>query len=202
MKKSIVNLFVLISVSLITGCSSHESRVRHAVRTQLFHYPASTLTDIYKSFFQDEFGPGHILGDTAKAREYFNQEVKDMQSVGNHMAEPCGTGRNFYRVPMDLVKDGVVSDTAYFEAFIKSAGSFRQPDIDSWKKDWARILQVVINMHLELPHFGADRKAIDTMLAKGDYMVHHSQAYTGNYDPHYRIMSKQQWRWLKKQFRH
>lgn len=38
-----------------------EDLIRAAVERQITMYPNSTLRDIYKNFFQDRFGPGHIM---------------------------------------------------------------------------------------------------------------------------------------------
>jgi hypothetical protein len=39
------------------------------------------------------------------------------------------------------------------------------------------------------------------MLDSGEYVVHHSRAYTEAYDPHYRIMSKAAWDKLNSKLR-
>ena len=49
-------------------------RFRAAGIALLDRYPLSTLADLYKSFFQDEFGPGHLLADEAGALSYLDRE--------------------------------------------------------------------------------------------------------------------------------
>ena len=58
---------------LLTSCLTlkHE-QIRRAVERQLRMYPKSTLQDLYKNFFQDYFGPGHIVSDTLSAGAYLN----------------------------------------------------------------------------------------------------------------------------------
>ena len=94
------------------------------------------MQDIYKSFFQDEFGPGHLAPDSAGAAQYLAYELSEMSSRGNYNPEPCGTGRNFYRVPLDLVKDSFVSSADLLDAFLESASGFKEPEIDAWKVKW------------------------------------------------------------------
>jgi hypothetical protein len=182
------------------GCQQPENEIARAVKSQLQRYPESGLQDIYKSFFQDEYGPGHLLSDTAGAWQYLEYELSEMTSSVNHMAEPCGKGKNFYRVPLDLVKDGMISDTSLFSAFIESAASFRLPDIESWKKKWEEILVVIESMNLDLPNFDEDKKALADMLSHGETAVHHSQRYEELYKPHYRILGKEQWKRLTLNF--
>jgi hypothetical protein len=191
---------VFLTILVFQGCSQSENEIPRAVKNQLQRYPESSLQDIYKSFFQDEFGPGHLLSDTAGAREYLEYELFEMSSSGNRLAEPCGSGKNFYRIPLDLVKDSIISDSIFFRAFIESAASFKLPDIETWKKKWAKILVVVESMNLDLPNFEQDKKALTDMLSRGETAVHHSQRYEELYMPHYRIMGREQWERLTLNF--
>lgn len=164
---------------------------------QLKSYPESTLQDIYKSFFQDEFGPGHLLNNLDHAREYFDMELEDMVSRGRHESEAVGLGKNFVRVPMDLVKDDLIKDEDFFAAFIESSKDFKKPDLVYWKQRWELIEGVVEKMGLQLPDFDRDKQALRKMLDQGETMVHHSDRYNMAYDPHYRIMSLSMWEQLR-----
>jgi hypothetical protein len=188
---------IYLTIFALQGCHQPDNEIRQAVINQLQRYPESTLQDIYKSFFQDEFGPGHLLSDTAGAREYLEYELSQMTSSGNYMAEPCGTGKNFYRVPLDLVKDGKVPFDRFFEVFMESAASFKIPDIESWKKKWNEILVVIEGMNLKIPNFDEDRNALKDMLNQGETAVHHSRKYEELYKPHYRIIGCEQWELLQ-----
>ena len=48
--------------------------VERVVKWQLENYPELRLTDLYKNFFQDKFGPGHMVADTASAGAYIRRE--------------------------------------------------------------------------------------------------------------------------------
>jgi hypothetical protein len=170
--------------------SGHNAKISQAISEHLQAYPHSTLIDLYKSFFQDEFGPGHLLHDTTAARDYFIMELETMISKGRNEAEPCGMGSNFVRVPMDIVKDGHIDKEKYFKAFLESSIEFASPDINEWRKKWNEILEVLEEMRLEIPGFYEDKARIEKMLETGKTMVHHSQLYRDHYDPHYRIMTK------------
>lgn len=52
-----------------------EWRIEVAVRRQMERYPESRLIDYYKNFFQDKFGPGHMVRDTASAGAYLRREL-------------------------------------------------------------------------------------------------------------------------------
>ncbi|MDX9906333.1 MAG: hypothetical protein RBS55_07075 [Bacteroidales bacterium] len=193
--------FGIISISLIvtgfTACRNPDKqRISRSVSALLEKYPAATLQDIYKSFFQDEFGPGHLLEDTAAARKYLAYEMANMTSRGNYTAEPCGAGLNFYRVPLDLVKDEKISFNEYLTAFLESGSSFRIPETGEWKAKWGMIVLEIESMNLEIKNFESDKKNLSKMLDEGETTVHHSESYSLAYDPHYRIMSRVQCEWL------
>ena len=164
-----------------------KTTVLNAVREQLELYPKSTLKDIYKSFFQDEFGPGHLLKDPVETRIYFEQELEVMQSQGRTDVEPCGTGEKFCRVPMDLIKDGYINKEDYFSAFLIGASEFETPHIDSWKKKWNIILAILKPLNERIIDFGKDSSVIYEALESGHYVMHHSKQYCRYYNPHYRI---------------
>lgn len=181
-----------------SACRYSESQaISRAVSMQLERYPASTLQDIYKSFFQDEFGPGHLLEDTAGARKYLEIELAEMTSAGNYTIEPCGAGERFYRVPLDLVKDGRISREAFFMAFLAGAEAFTVPDVKDWSDKWETIVSEIEKMDVSIRNFEEDKESLRLMLRRGDYVVHHSRIYSESYDPHYRIMGKVQWERLE-----
>lgn len=184
---------ILLVISFMTSvlcCQPNDNEIQQAVNNQLEMYPESTLQDIYKSFFQDEFGPGHLLDDTDAARKYLKYELSQMVSKGNYEAELCGTGRNFFRVPLDLVKDGKISKEKFLDAFVKSAASFKVPNIDDWRDKWEKIVTEIETMDLKIRNFNEDKRALSEMLNRGEAVAHHSKIYSERYTPHYRIISR------------
>ena len=60
-------------------CSrSHACRqmIMAAIGQQMADYPESTLKDIYKNFFQDAFGPGHLMSGDADAEERMKEYLR------------------------------------------------------------------------------------------------------------------------------
>src|SRR5512145_1773561 len=145
MRKHILRYSILLTTLIFGGCQPKDKEIAIAVQSQLQVYPNSTLTDIYKSFFQDRFGPGHLVEDTASARAYFDAELAEMTSRGRYHAEPCGAGKQFYRVSLDLVKDGRVGAEVFFRTFMEGAKSFRSPgildpgEVEAWKNEWRTV---------------------------------------------------------------
>ena len=77
MRKLLLILALACSFSLF-GQSIDTIAMRSSIERQLTTYPESTLQDIYKSFYQEHFGPGHIISDTASARRYLMSELSEM----------------------------------------------------------------------------------------------------------------------------
>lgn len=154
--------------------------------------PHFRLIDLYKSFFQDLFGPGHLLGDPSRTLIYLEEELAAMQSTKRYVAEPCGLGENFCRVPLDLVLDNVVSKERYIAHFIASAHSYSLPSIERWASQWNLIFQEVSKSKSMIDHFDEDVLRIEALLGSGRYVAHHSDEYRETYKPHYRIFSLQE----------
>ena len=174
-----------------TSNNGFDQKVKSSVEQQLKQYPLSTLQDLYKSFFQDKFGPGHIIADTSAARRYLNSELDSFETSDNPELEPTGWEHNFYRINLSVIKKGNVPYDVFFDAFVESVNSIKQPPIDEWKTEWDAIEKIISSMSLSLPGYDTDKKAIDSLLNAGKYMMHHSQAYGEAYQPHYRIVSRE-----------
>lgn len=191
----------VVIILLLCGCAQKSgNEIRLAVRDQLKQYPESTLIDIYKSFFQDEFGPGHMMEDTAMARQYLDYELAEITSRGNHHIDPCGTGKNFYRVPLDLIRDDIIPKQEFLQAFFESGKTFQIPDVGIWSEKWQEIQQEIDSMHLEINDYDSDKVAIKAMLDSGEAVVHHSRRYATAYNPSYRIFAKSQWEIIQNKY--
>lgn len=111
--KTIGTILSICAIMIISGRALPQGVYHDVIRKMLREYPQSTLQDIYKSFFQDRFGPGHLVADTAAARKYLRTEIEKMETSSLPYYEPAGAGKNFYRVNLSLVKEGVVSEDIF-----------------------------------------------------------------------------------------
>jgi hypothetical protein len=167
-----------------------ENAVRQAVSRQMDAYPKSTLKDIYKLFFQDRYGPGHIINDTAAAGRYLLDELNSYSTITGEIAEPTGWQHNFYRVNLSVIKNELIPYELFFDAFIRSVNEIEPVPVEEWKKEWSRIEKTVKSMALPLPDYEKDCREIENRLQEGKYAGHHSEAYNEAYTPHYRIISR------------
>ena len=166
------------------------ANVRSAVERMMADYPHSTLQDIYKSFFQDNFGPGHAVPDSAQAASWLRGELAKVERLDVQLYEPTGYNGNYYRVSLAAVVGGKVQPNALLSAFLRSVRAVQPSEVDAWAREWEQIENVISKMELALPGYEADAAAIKDMLSKGHYAVHHSRLYNEHYAPHYRIIAK------------
>ena len=186
-------LLTFMIISLAFSCAENqnfETAVHKSVERQIRTYPRSTLKDLYKSFFQDRFGPGHIINDRNAARSYLLRELTSYSEPSGEMYEPTGWQHNFYRVNLDAVKAGFVSSEILLDALIRSANAVKPVTVEEWREEWARIETVIRSMNLSIPDYESDLADINSRLKEGNYVGHHSEAYGNAYDPHYRIIDR------------
>ena len=187
-------LTLALALLMAAGCSSVENEaIEAAIARQVEMYPASTLQDIYKSFYQEQFGPGHIIEDEYSAAAYFHQEtsLSTEEPYGGYLYEPTGVEGDYYRVNLYAVKSGILPQEVLLSAFLRSARPVTPEGIKTWKKRWRKVVKVASEFNL--PGYEADKKALDEILSSDtpDKAVHHSDAYNAAYDPHYRIVEKE-----------
>lgn len=161
-----------------------------SINTMMIDYPESTLLDIYKSAFQNRYGPGHIVADTARAKNYLDWELDQPVRHINPLYEPTLPDGCFYRVNLSVITDSIIPYSVFFEAFLDSVHDIEMPDITKWAEDWAIILDVINSMGLVLPDYDVDVSSINERLIQGIYAGEHSQRFVDAYDPHYRIIRK------------
>ena len=153
-------------------------------------YPKSTLQDLYKNFFQDYFGPGHIVSDTLSAGAYLNIELESTEYMTGAYYEPTGYNGNFFRVNLSVIKDGFMSRDAFFDAFLRSVSDIKIITIEEWKKEWKKIDLFIHSMDLSLANYVKEREEIFLLLDQDKYVMHHSEQFSAEYDPHYRIIKR------------
>lgn len=165
--------------------------VKTAVERIMADYPVSTLQDIYKSFFQDKFGPEHIISDTIAARKYLLSELNRTDIDSIVVLEPTGIKGNYIRVGLGAIKSGKVDVSAFLSAFIRSANVADKSVVEQWAGEWAEAVEQIDEMNLNLENYEADKEAISQILQQGRYVMHHSSQYRETYNPHYRIIAKE-----------
>ena len=173
------------------GTSQTEAAIRTAVERQLADYPHSTLRDLYKNFFQDRFGPGHIVADTAAAGRYLRAELAAADSLPGADFEPTGYEGRYVRVNLSVIRDGRIDYDRYFDAFVRSVNQIEPPTAEAWRREWRQIDGVIRSMGITLENAAEDRRQIEEALEQGHFAIHHSRLFNEHYTPHYRIIERE-----------
>lgn len=183
--------FVAGGVGVSGFAQSPSDSIRLAYERLMTKYPLSEQRDIYKNFFQDYFGPGHIVADTASAANYLRHELEYADESSCPLYEPTGYKGNFVRVSLQVIKDGLVPFDTYLNAFVRSVNGIHAPTIDEWKAEWTKINNVIKSTGKLPANYAEDNLKIDSLLASGQYAFHHSRIYNEAYHPHYRIIARE-----------
>jgi hypothetical protein len=187
MRKLLLILALACSFSLF-GQSIDTVAVRSAIERQLATYPESTLQDIYKSFYQEHFGPGHIISDMASARRYLMRELSEMGETESPYFEPTGSQGYYIRIYLSAVADSLITAERLLDAFIRSANLWQEPAA-SWLDKWEAIVSIIQTNKMEIGNFETDLPLL-TEAARNNKAVHHSSRYNEAYHPHYRIVER------------
>ena len=162
--------------------------MRSAIERQMTTYPESTLQDIYKSFYQEHFGPGHIISDTASARRYLVRELSEMGKIQSPYFETTGSQGDYVRVYLSAVSDSLITAEQLLDAFVRSANLWQEPTV-SWMEKWEAIVSIIQANKMKIEGFETDLPLL-TEAARNNQAVHHSRRYNEAYHPHYRIVER------------
>jgi hypothetical protein len=183
-------LFILPILFFMSSCKyADDKNLSYIVKQEIDRYPDQRLVDIYKTFFQGFFGPAHLITDFNEALQYTKQEISEANGFEDYDYQPLPPDGKYVRANLKLVKDGKVSIEDFTNAFVKSARPVSPKDIEQWKKIWPRILAEIEKQKPQMKKFAEDKEYINSLLAKNEYVVHHSEEFIMKYKPHYRVMS-------------
>ena len=159
---------------------------------QIKNHPNQTLQDVYKSCYQDEYGPGHLISNESSAINSLLQEINTIEKDYTPVTlfEQTGIYGNYLRVDLTLVRNGIIPFFVLFRALTISATIGGQKSDENWSTIWSEIVEGIKREGLKFEHFEEDLANLDTISKSEDKVVHHSEMYENVYHPHYRIIEK------------
>jgi len=184
---------VLMIILTLTACQQNNyetEAIKRAVTVQMETWPSSRLQDLYKSFFQDRFGPGHIIANRQSAKDYITSEWAEADTLMGPVAFPCGWEGNYVRVNLSVLANNQITIDELTDALMASAKPVEAADVEKWKEEWSNIFNIIVANYPNIPEIQEDKAKIDSLLAAGEYVYHHSQIYERTYHPHYRIIDQ------------
>lgn len=187
---------IVFPLFLFLGCQPSSEKT--AIERQLRDYPESRVLDIYKSFCQDNLGPGHLIPNPQSAKNYLKSELEtfreDLDSARYDapgiMYYPVGDKGNYVRVDLSVVLDGLVDQEVYLDAFVRSANEGKRLTEEQWVAKWKEIEKIIRKDFPTIPNSKEDLEMIGSHIDKGELILHHSEAFSKAYNPHYRIIAR------------
>lgn len=150
-------------------------------------YPEAEVQDLYKTLFQEHFGPGHIIANRDAALEMLLSEIESMpDGESEEITEYCGPDAAMLRINLrPALRDGLTPDTIV-SMMLESMREIH-PDTLAFLEHWDHLLECSSQGRLpwksdEFEHFeaGLDPSGVEVM--------HHSPRFMRNYSPAYRIV--------------
>ena len=143
MKKLLVMCMAMMAMGFAACSEDAESKqIENAVKALVSQYPEATLQDVYKSFYQERFGPGHMIPNVENARNYLMSEMEQASENSGAYYEPTGSEGKYIRVYLNAVADGKISAEQLLDAFVESANNV-EPRSDKWADQWSKIVNVI-----------------------------------------------------------
>jgi hypothetical protein len=151
-------------------------------------YPKATLQDVYKSFYQNHFGPEHFIVDTVSVRQFFMQELSEMEDTSHVFYEMTGNNGRYVRVYLSAVTDRLITANQLINAFVRSA-NMEHKSTQDWQSEWNFIVDVIRLYGIKVNDVETDATFLYEASQKHQ-AVRHSEAYRNAYHPHYRIVER------------
>lgn len=195
MKRHLLLAFGLF-VALIGACTSRPEVAgagdREALTRYMETYPEAHLQDIYKSCFQNVFGVAHLISDTQACVAYIESEMAAMTGEGRVCPDYEYTlpDSHFVRVDLHCVADGRVPRELMVALLMESAATPASMTQEAWVTRWEALKAAADELSPRPQDYEADAQEIDSLLAAGDYVMHHSRHYNAVYHPHYRLIRR------------
>ena len=117
--KKILPLLLLLPLAAAAQSPCPDALKRYSER-----YPAAQEQDLQKLVFQDTYGPGHLIKDSASCARYIQEELQIMELPGASyfpLYEYTLCDSNFVRINLQVVNDGRISLQQLTSAVLRSA---------------------------------------------------------------------------------
>ena len=90
---------------------------------------------------------------------------------------------------LSVVLDGLVDEGTLLNSFVRSANEGRTLSEKAWIKKWNKVAAVIRSRFPDIPDAAAELAELDSLIGEGHLIMHHSDAFSKAYNPHYRIVA-------------
>ncbi len=158
------------------------ARAEFLIKQELSFFPKATLTDIYKLFYQNCQGSGHFCNDITIIKKRIRQEIEDFD-LTKYIYPDYDISYLFpiKRISLFSIKSGKFDLNFIADKFLKLTEMSQSLSLEEWIKEWMEISQLTFKLKPEIVN---DISDINLFFKNSP---HHSDVYSRNYKPHYRI---------------
>ena len=171
LKRSLILLVICcVLLSYLKAQQDKQEKIQTFVASQLREYPLSQLADLYKSSFQDVFGPEHLVEDIQSVMNYLDKELTSMEHLSTPYFEFCGLEGNFIRVYLNVIQDSIITKETLADCFLRSSKLINTKiSFSEWQQEWRERCRIISNMNLGLKDFQKDSLYIENLIQQGRY---------------------------------
>ena len=161
--------------------------MKNVLLAHFARYPEMTPQDGVKLVYQSAFGPGHLLADPERAKDFLHREWEETPARKGAVFEPIGNG--YARLHLAAAKAAGMAEDAVFAAFFRAA-SGKTPGKGAFEQGLCLLEELTDRGKAP---FSADALAgyLREYRAAGCPMVSHSQRYRDCYHPAYRVVQSE-----------
>ncbi len=169
----------------------NEQRARQLILEEFRTHPRACLFDYYKLLYQGTFGPEHSIHDEEDVRRILAEEFDSCEKFDQALWCDISYICSMFRVSLKVMSLGVVSLDGFARGFLDSARLKSPISREEWARHWEAAIILINKMALPVRY---DRAEIARTLeaASLGVPVHHSDQYKNLYNPHYRLLTKEQ----------
>ena len=189
-KKSILS-FIICGIVIFASCNrtSKHPQLAAYINSEYKLHPKMDLQDVYKFLYQSEFGPNHLMTNSSAAKEYLLLEAQTKSESKNlPLREICSPDTSLLRINLQPFKEkNLLLDTLFIcleETAVKIQGSGIH-----FGETWKQVGELITEFSIPFT-YESYQNFTKLMQEKNYPAVHHSQDYTTEYHPSYRIVLK------------
>lgn len=162
------------------------------VREHLVRYPQMQPDDVYKLIYQGIMGPGHLGCDTTQIALHLKEEFQAIGATDDEdFVEQIAPDSSYIRINLKRFKYENL-DPALLVKIIAQSADIPKGARSRLVKVWSNICREVEKGTIPLNKTAF--RQFDQFVKKNDYpVIHHSPEYIQEYQPAYRVVSREIW---------
>jgi uridine kinase/predicted membrane protein len=180
----LIPVLVIAVRNVIQGDSSGYNEIRELVKGQLKLYPKAKEIDILKAIYQNEFGAGHMISDSALCLKLVKDELKTLEENTGDPVEKLGG--DLSRLHIRAIPQTGLSSETFAKIFMLTAVRARG-NKESFLRKVNAFKKYCNDENKDFSEKSIDA-AVEMWEAGGGGLFRHSDTFRNAYHPAYRVV--------------